>query len=459
MPIILGAGLAGLTCAYELIRRGIQVLVLEKEDYVGGLAASGEIDGMYYDYGPHRFHSKKKPIIDFLQKLMGDNLIFQKRRSEICLDGRFFIYPLDTGNILRNMSKRVLARCFFDYILGRVQALLGAHADGSFESWVTRRFGKMLYRIFFGTYTQKVLGLPPSQISEDWAKERVSLLDLWSVVSETVFGSKNPPRTYANHFYYPRRGGIGQIAEALRRKILETGSRILLNINVTHISCEQKGVSEEIVRSVMFEHNGIKHEEKVSCLLSTIPIISLPLLLQSPVFHAKGAVFKKMKFRALIFAYFVLNKGAFGDSQWIYLPEESFFSNRISEPKNFSADGFPENKTVICAEISCDHGDEKWNMDHAEIKERVLGDIERLISRKIGQGELLDYFCRKVEHCYPIYEIDYQDHVRVARELLASFKNLDCFGRNGSFKYNNMDDSIEMGLQVAKRFLNKNPES
>jgi len=454
-PVILGAGLAGLSCAYRLATKGIRVIVLEKEARVGGLAASRESHGLHYDYGPHRFHSQRKHVIDLLKALMGDKLIIQKRRSEIYLSGKFFVYPLNTGNILKNMPAPVLLKCFYDYVLARVKSLFDFQVEHSFESWVVRRFGKTLYRIFFGTYTQKVLGLPPAQISKDWAKERIKLLSLWSVMEETVFASKNPRRAYANNFYYPGEGGIGGIAEALKQKIVESGSEILLNADIKSITCEESSRDKSTVRSVVFEHDGEVREEVVSRLMSTIPITSLPLLLDSQALLENRAVFEKIKFRSLIFAYLVLDMELFSDSQWIYLPEERFFSNRISEPKNFSKHDFPGSKTILCAEISCDYQGEKWNMDHEEVKRRVLEDIARMGSKKIGAENLIGCFCHKISHCYPVYTMNYKSDVQAALGLLGSFENLDCFGRNGSFKYGNMDDVIEMGLKAADNFTDK----
>ena len=453
--IILGAGLAGLSCAYRLATKGVKVIVIEKEGRVGGLAASRESHGLHYDYGPHRFHSQKKHVIDLLKDLMGDKLITQKRRSEIYLNGKFFVYPLNTGNILKNMPATVLLKCFYDYVLARVKSLFDFRADHSFESWVVRRFGKTLYRIFFGTYTQKVLGLPPAKISKDWAKERINLLSLWSVMEETVFASKNPRRAYANNFYYPKEGGIGGIAEALRQKIVESGSEILLNADIKSIKCEEKILNKSKIRSVVFEHNGETREEGVSRLMSTIPITSLPLLLDSRALLENRAVFEKIKFRSLIFAYLVLDIELFSDSQWIYLPEERFFSNRISEPKNFSKQNFPGSKTILCVEISCDYEDEKWNMDPEEVKKNVLEDIARLGAKKTGDENLIGYFCHKTSHCYPVYTMNYKSDIQAALGLLGSFENLDCFGRNGSFKYGNMDNVIEMGLEAADQFMSK----
>jgi protoporphyrinogen oxidase len=453
IPVILGAGLAGLSCAHRLSSQGIKVLVLEKEAIVGGLAASRETQGLSYDYGPHRFHSKRQPVINLLKELMGENLIVQKRKSEIFMNDRFFIYPLNTKNILKNMPPLTLARCFYDYVAARMSGFFNSNDQGSFESWVTKRFGKTLYRIFFGTYTHKVLGLPPRQISKDWAQERINLLSLWSTMQETLFRSQGPARAYANHFYYPKEGGIGRIAERLKEKILRSGSQVLLNARIKQIFSEKKEGQRTRIRSVMFESGGQAQKVDVTDLLSTIPMTELPELLADQELLGKKEVFENLKFRSLIFFYLVLDTGSFSDSQWIYLPEEGFFSNRISEPKNFSKHGFPADRTVICAEISCNYGDDTWELRPEKIHEKILQDIAKLGLQTEKAEKARDFFCHKVRYSYPVYQMNYRDHVAAARRLLDPFENLVCFGRNGSFKYGNMDDVIAMGLETAERYL------
>lgn len=454
-PVILGAGLAGLSCAYRLATRGVKVTVLEKEPHIGGLAASRVIDGLPCDYGPHRFHSRKKNIVDFVTGLMGENIINPQRKSIICMDHKYFTYPLDANNILANMSKRTLLMCFFDYALAKARNFFKRQADDTFESWAVNRFGRTLYRIFFGTYTQKVLGMPPSRISSDWAKERITSLDLWNTVKQAVFPSKNPPRTCANHFYYPREGGIGQIAEALKRKIVESGSQVLLSVKLEKMNCTAESPDKKNIGSVVFEHEGERREVNVSQLMSTIPITDLPSLLDPRWALENKSQVEKLKFRSLVFAYFILDLRSFSDNQWIYLPEDRFFSNRISEPKNFSSHNLSRDKTVLCAEISCDFQDEKWNMDPQEIRKNAFNDIRQLGIRQIGEKNVLGYSLHKVKHCYPLYDVDYKKNARRPNDFFSSFQNLDCFGRNALFKYGNMDDAIEMGLQAADTYLHK----
>ena len=165
--VVLGAGLAGLSCAYELALAGAEVTVIEREPQVGGMAASFTLDQdgerWSYDFGPHRFHTHDPELIGHVQEVLGDNHLMARRLSRILLFNRFFDYPLQAGNVLRNLPRRVLVKSFLDYFWVRFTERVGLshHSDENFEGWVTKRFGRTLYDLFFGRYTGKAWKMPP----------------------------------------------------------------------------------------------------------------------------------------------------------------------------------------------------------------------------------------------------------------------------------------------------------
>ncbi|MGH9184336.1 MAG: FAD-dependent oxidoreductase, partial [Acidimicrobiales bacterium] len=230
--VVLGAGLAGLSCAYELTKGGHTVTVLEREPHIGGMASSFvEDDPEYwcYDFGPHRFHTTDETLKDHIKEILDENWVPAKRLSRIVLYGKFFDYPLKAGNVLRNLPKRILVKAFLDYFWVRFKDRTGItkYRDDNFETWVERRFGRTLYRIFFGMYTEKAWGMPPNTISADWASQRITLLNLADTVKQAVFKPKNVPRTLVTDFVYPEYGGIGEIARGYEKKICELGSTVL----------------------------------------------------------------------------------------------------------------------------------------------------------------------------------------------------------------------------------------
>jgi protoporphyrinogen oxidase len=449
--VILGAGLAGLSCANQLIKEGIDVTVLEKEKFAGGLAASHTRAGFFYDLGPHRFHSNKELVINFFKDLLKDNIISVERRSEIYFNDKFFIYPLVLSNITSCMPGSVLFKCSYDYIAAKIKNIFDPDPKCTFESWVERNYGRKMYEIFFRAYTEKILGIEPSNVSPDWAEQRISIPDLSTAIIKSFVKTKNNPRTFTSLFYYPREGGIGRVAELLKEGILRKGGKILLNVDVKRIKSSRFNGEKDVIQSVSYECGGQKYEEPLDYLMSTIPITDFLFLTKNK--NIGLSICEEIKFRSIICLYLVLNYDHFTASHWIYLPERRFFSNRITEFKNFSDYSVPSDKTMICAEITCQYNDKKWNMSEEEIKDKVTNDIRKLGLKDVDNGAVAEYFYHKVNEAYPIYTLGYKDNIGVATRLLSSFHNLDCFGRNALFKYGNMDDSIEMGLNAADKYL------
>lgn len=444
--IIFGAGLAGLSCGYELARNGLDVTLIEKENEVGGLAKSFQNGKFTYDLGPHRFHSEKTYLIEHIKEILDNEVVIKKRKSEIFLKNRYFEYPLRTANIMVKMPLLTLLKIFYDYLKAQVKVKFKDVSDDSFEDWVTNRFGKTLYEIFFKEYTEKTWGLPCSEISSDYAVQRISLLNLWDAVKKSIFKTKNVPRTYVSRFYYPREGGIGKIAEKYKEKIAKYGGKILLGAEIEAIN-----VSDNRVTSVIYESKGTRYSENYDYVCSTIPMTELTYLITPQDDDEVKQACSELFFRSIVFVYLIINKPRLSDNHWIYIPEKIFLSNRISEFKNFNEDSSPSRKTIICSEVTCFCGDRIWNMNNERLVDRVTEDLVQL--GLIGENEVEDYFIYKMKHAYPTYDIYYQEHLGVIRNFLNQFENLCYFGRNALFRYNNMDHSVEMGLTVAESVI------
>jgi protoporphyrinogen oxidase len=220
---VLGGGLAGLACAYELAKAGAEVTVLEREPQLGGMACSfiDTSDGEYwsYDFGPHRFHTQDEQLIAHVREILAGNHQQAQRLSRIVLFDRFFDYPLQTGNVLRNLPPLVLVRAFLDYFSVRFTERTGLthHSDDNFEGWVVKRFGRTLYDLFFGRYTGKTWKMAPDQISGDWASQRISQLSLGDAVRKTLFRPRNAPRGLVTNFIYPREDTAANLQPWVRR--------------------------------------------------------------------------------------------------------------------------------------------------------------------------------------------------------------------------------------------------
>lgn len=448
--VILGGGLAGLSCGYELVQRGIRVTILEREPHVGGMASSFIEDGDEYwtqDFGPHRFHSQDKHLIDHVRDILGDNVVTAERLSRIVLFNKFFDYPLVTKNVLSSMPRYLLVKALLDYAWVRFcdKTRLKKYDERTFEGWVTKRFGKTLYKIFFGQYTEKAWGMSPSLISSDWASQRITVLGLWDTIKKTIRRPKagETPRTLVKSFIYPKYGGIGELARGYARRIEEsgTGSQVLTNAPAVK-------VHREGMRITGIEYG--KHDRQLITgddYVNTIPVTAMAKALapKAPQEVLDGA--NALQYVSIVFVYLKLNRPSVSPDSWVYLPEKHLTVHRISEFKNFSPYCAPKDKTLICAEITCRRGDEIWRASQEELTRIAEKDLQSV--GLIGENEVVGSEIRRIPFAYPIYDLQYKGHLKPVMEYVYSLENLHTTGRQGSFRYNNMDQSVEMGRKLG----------
>ncbi len=449
---ILGAGLAGLSAGYNLSKEGKTVRLLEKEPYIGGLAASFEIDGYTFDLGPHRFHTRNQRVQAQVEELIGDNAHWRHRLSRIFMLGRFFNYPLNTANILKNLPVWLLVRSFSDYIAVRVRDRFHPIPDDCFQNWILKRFGKTLYRLFFGTYTEKAWGIPCTQISADWASQRITLLNLMDTVKKTLFRPKNAPRTLVSEFIYPRQGGIGYLSRRYGDLILEGGNGVGSSIE-TDVDIQRIRWEGDRVTAIEYLKDGETHVEPVEFLVSTIPITSMIDLFDPAPPQEVLESRRSLRYKAIVFVMLSLDRDKVTDDHWIYLPEQHLKVHRISEFKNFSEECAPPGRTLVSAEITCNYDDHVWNMSKEELLEQASSDLETI--GLIKRHEVLDAFIHRERYSYPLYDLTYKQHVRRCREWMGRFENFETTGRQGLFQYGNMDHSIAMGLVLADKLLKR----
>jgi protoporphyrinogen oxidase len=332
-----------------------------------------------------------------------------------------------------------------DYVGMRVQLRFRKIPDDSFENYVRKRFGNTLYRVFFGTYTEKTWQIPPSQISPDWAGQRITLLNLWDVVKKTLLRPRNVPRTYVSRFHYPVRGGIGAISQGYRRILEENGSVVLCGARVEKVEVEGRRIS-----AVVYARDGGSERESVDRVVSTIPINWLVKMLDPPPPAEILDSANQLKLKAILFVYLMLDREKVTDDHWVYLPEKHLTVHRISEFKNFSAETCPPGKTLVCAEITGDRDDRHWRMEDEELAGIAIRDLETI--GLIRREEVTGSHVRRVDCAYPLYDLDYRRHLQVLLRYLKRFENLTSTGRQGLFRYGNMDHSVAMGARVARQF-------
>ncbi|MFQ5464501.1 MAG: FAD-dependent oxidoreductase [Thermodesulfobacteriota bacterium] len=450
--VILGGGPAGLSAGWKLAERGCDVSIVELDSRVGGLCKSYYYKDYTFDLGGHRFITQDEDLLKDIYDLMGDELYESPRKSVIRLKGKWFHYPLAGKDLIGKMNPLVSARCFADYLYVSGKKKFVTARETSLEDWVVNRFGRGLYDIYFGPYSEKLWGLPPSKVSKDWAAQRISLLNLWDVFKRLLGKKKNSPKTYATRFLYPYKGGIGRMCDRMAERITSNGGRIICNARVTGVNLNETGI-----RDVTYTHRGNTVNLGADTFISTIPLPEFIRSITPRVDRAYTDVADSMKFRSLRFLNILIDSERISDNTWIYIPEKKYRVMRIQEPKNWSPTNAPEGKTSLILELACNEGDEIWNAGEEELTNLCR---DELTSLGLLKGERIDHkFTTRIKHAYPIYTLDYHSKVKKLFEVLGGVENLVPIGRQGLYRYNNMDHSIKMGFLAAEHIADGLPLS
>ncbi len=436
---IIGAGPAGLTAALELTRHGFETVVFERSRHLGGLARTEEYQGNYFDIGGHRFYTKLPEIQQLWEEILGDDFRKVGRLSRIYYGGRFLKYPLEPLNALSNLGIRESLYILGSYISIQIRPL---PREDTFEEWVTNRFGRRLFQVFFKTYTEKVWGIPCSKIQADWAAQRIKGLSLISALREAVFGSQDV-KTLINEFHYPVLGP-GMMWKEVTRRILEDGGEVRLENPVTRVNCRS-----DRVRSLTVAHGGSEDEFEVENVISSMPLTTLveSMRPQPPpeILEAAG----QLQYRAfLIVGLIVTSKELFPD-QWIYIHTPDVRVGRIQNFKNWSPDMVADpDTTTVGMEYFCSEGDDLWTMEDASLIDLASRELEWL--GLADSGAVVDGVVIRQPKAYPVYDGDYRASLLHIQEYLARFSNLQTVGRNGMHRYNNQDHSMLTGILAAR---------
>lgn len=450
--VILGAGPAGLCAGWKLAEKGYKVDLVELDSRVGGLCKSYFYKDYTFDLGGHRFITKDEELLREVHGLMGPELYESPRKSVIRLKGKWFHYPLAGKDLVSKMNPLVGAKCFADYLYVSAKRRLFTGNEASLEDWVVNRFGRGLYNIYFGPYSEKLWGVAPSRISKDWAAQRISLLNLWDVFLRLLGKTKDSPKTYATRFLYPLRGGIGRMCDLMAERITGNGGRIIYNARVSRVNTDGRGVSE-----VVYTKDGVEETITGDRFISTIPLPEFVRSLSPGVEDKYLRVAASMRFRSLRFLNILLDSERISDNTWIYIPESRYKIMRIQEPKNWSPNNAPPGKTSLILELACDEGDDIWEADEDELTRECC---EELKSLGLLNGERVEHkFTTRIKHAYPIYTLDYHRKVKKLFEVVEPMENLVPIGRQGLYRYNNMDHSMKMGFLSARHISEGLPKS
>ena len=443
--VVLGAGPAGLSAAWRLAQLGCRVTALEKDSAVGGMGKTIGVGKYAVDYGPHTFHIREteesRRIHDAIRPLFGDDPLVLTRGTRVLLRGKEYVYPLEMLQVLTGVSPALSARIVFDYLVATIRSLVAPpRKEHSFEEWGVRNLGRTLYDLCFGNYSARVWGLPTSQISSKQA-QRVAKLNLKNIVLR-AFGIKADPATYFTKYMYPRKG-ISVLFENMAAEFRATGNCLRLESSVVRV--ERDG--DRIAR-VVFEHGG--REESIECdgVVSTLPLPQL-VRMTTPAFPSAVAEHaRRLRYRSLKLIYIALKRPRLTDYHWVYLLDTQFRVNRMSEQKNVSSEMVPADRTILCIELSCWRDEPLWSASDEEIYRLALDDVMRM-GYGVTEAEVEDYYVTGIPTAYPVYELDFEQHLVPVLEAVHAVRNLVTIGRHGLFLNNSMDDNVLLGMKVA----------
>ena len=455
--VIIGAGPAGLTAAYLLAKKGVSVTVLEGDpDYVGGISKTVHYKGYSFDIGGHRFFSKSKEVEDLWSEILPDDMLVRPRSSRILYRGRFFSYPLRAVEALRNLGIFESVRCVLSYLWAR---LFPIKSPRNFEEWVTNQFGSRLFRIFFKTYTEKVWGTPCTEISADWAAQRIKGLSLSKAILHALLPRRKPKargavvKTLIDSFRYPRRGP-GMMWEKCAELIAKLGGTVIMGQRVTGCAYDTKTALWTITSSGA---DGIEQQHVAADVISSAPIRELSTMLSPrpapPAARAAG----ELKYRDFLTVALIVHERHVFDDNWIYIHDPGVQVGRIQNFKSWSPEMVPDPATTCYGlEYFCFEGDGLWASTDAELI--ALAQKELIQLGLANADDLLDACVVRQRKAYPVYDDAYATHVEtIRREVAAHFPTLHLIGRNGMHKYNNQDHSMMTAMLCAENILAGRP--
>ncbi len=440
--VCIGAGPAGLTAAYLLAKKGdARVTVLEGTTMLGGISQTAQYKGYRFDIGGHRFFTKYEPVEALWHEILGKEFIQVPRQSRIHYQGKYFDYPLKAGNALSGLGLWQAVMILQSYLRAKIWP---NPVEENFEQWVSNRFGVRLYNIFFKTYTEKVWGIPCTEIRAEWAAQRIQNLSLAkAILNATAINKRSTAiKSLIDHFQYPRLGP-GQMWEMCTDKLIAMGGSVRMQNKVEAL----EHANGRIVAARVKTPEGVVRIEGEH-FISTMPIRSLVRALEPRPPESVQKAGDGLRYRDFLVVALILDQEKLFTDNWIYIHTPGVKVGRIQNFNNWSEAMVPEKgRTCLGMEYFCFEGDGLWTAKDEDLVKLATEELGRL--GLADPKHVVDGTVVRMPKAYPIYDAEYRGHLDNVREYLDGFANLHPVGRNGMHKYNNQDHSMLTAMMVV----------
>ncbi len=447
--VIIGAGPAGLTAAYELMKHGRRATIVEADNRVGGLSRTERYQGYRFDIGGHRFFSKVPLINDVWREILDEDFLLRPRLSRIYYRGHFFDYPLKASNAITGLGLVEALRVILSYTKAQ---LFPYKPEENLEEWVANRFGYRLYQIFFRTYTEKVWGMPCTEIAADWAAQRIKNLSLWKALRAALIGSWGTRSdqvitTLIDQFHYPRLGP-GMMWETCESRLSAGGSETLRGVRVEQIAHYNDRVTQIVGRTSQGERPSF---ETHACI-STMPLQELILALTPAPPSEVTQAARQLRYRDYLTVVLIVKQADVFPDNWIYIHSPEVRMGRIQNYKNWSPEMVPDpSRTSLGLEYFLWDTDDEWTWSDERLTERGIREVAQI--GLVQPRDVEDSTVVRMKKAYPVYDQHYVQHVATIRRYLERFQNLQTVGRNGLHRYNNQDHSMLTGIYAARNIV------
>jgi len=446
--VVIGAGPAGLTAAYQLAKLGRAAFVIERDHVVGGISRTVNYKGYHFDIGGHRFFTKVSAVEQIWKEVLSSEEFLRRRRlSRIYYNQKFFHYPLKPLNALGGLGLVNSCLIVASYLWAKLFPKL---PENNFECWVSNRFGWRLYQTFFKTYTEKVWGMPAHTIAAEWAAQRIKGLSLLVALKNALLKSGSSGdgvvKTLIDSFDYPQRGP-GMMWERIAELVKQRGSHVTVGTVVDTISW--RGNRVEAVRI-----NRDGHSESIGAdeFISTMPLRELIQKLDPPAPPEVEAAANSLNYRDFLTVALMLNRADVFPDNWIYIHDPKVSVGRIQNFKNWSPHMVPDQtKTCLGLEYFCFEGDGLWARTDADLIELGARELEAIGLAK--RSEVEDGTVVRMPKAYPVYDDTYRDALKVIRTFLGRLENIQVVGRNGMHRYNNQDHSMLTAMLAVENMF------